>query len=138
MTYDQKLNIILTGLLSRQPKRLTDKFDDKRLTFEFLCNALFKNEGVSKWEMEFLKNRLLSDNYIEFIEVGDVQMPDLTQEGIKFIQQGGYEEQNQISKIEKEIKIETLKKLRRGKIAFVLSVISIAIAFLSLIISFIK
>ena len=138
MTHDQKLNMILHVLLSRQPKRFSDKVDDKRLTFEFLCNALFKNEGVLEWEMDFLKSRLFSDNYIRFIEVDNVQLPDLTQEGIKFIQQGGYEEQNQTLKIDKEIKIETLKELRRGKIALVLSVISITIAFLSLIIAFIK
>ena len=89
MTHDRKLNQILHALLSRQPKRFADKSDDKRLTFEFLCNALFEGENMLKWEMEFLKSRLLSDNYIRFIEFEDMQLPDLTQESIKFIQKCG-------------------------------------------------
>lgn len=105
MTHDQKLNRILHALLSRQPKRLADKTDDKRLTFEFLCDALFQGEDVVGWEIEFLKDRLLTDSYIEFIEFDDAKLPDLTQEGVKFIQQGGYVEQNQILKLEKEMKL---------------------------------
>ena len=113
MTHDRKLNSILHVLLSRQPKRFADKTDDKRLTFEFICDALFKGEDVLGWEVEFLKSRLLSDNYIRFVEFDGVQLPDLTQDGIKFIQKGGYVEQSQTLKTDKEIKNETLKELRR-------------------------
>jgi hypothetical protein len=138
MTHEQKLNMILSGLLSRQPKRLEDKTDDKRLTFDFLCNILFENEEMLGWEIEFLQNRLLSDNYIKFIEIDNVQLPDITQEGIKFIQHGGYEEQYRTLQIDKEIKKETLKELHRNKLALVLSVISIMIAFVSLLATFLK
>jgi len=138
MTHDQKLNQILHALLSRQPKRFADKTDDKRLTFEFICNALFKGEDVLEWEVEFLKSRLLSDNYIKIIEVEDAQLPDLTQEGIQFIQHGGYVEQNRVLKTDKKIKDETLKELHRGKMTLILSVISIIIAFFSFLVAFLK
>jgi hypothetical protein len=138
MTHEQKLNKILNGLLSRLSKRLSDKTDDKRLTFEFLCNVLFPYEDIQKWEMEHLKNRLIYDGYITFIDVSGIQLPDITQKGIKFMQKGGYEESAKMHNIEKEIKKETLKEIQRGKISIIISIISLIIAIVSCLRSFLK
>jgi hypothetical protein len=138
MTHDQKLNHILNGLLSRKLKRLAENTDDRRLTFDFLCDILLKNENVDVGEKKFIKNRLIFDEYMTFINIDEVEIPDITQAGIKFMQQGGYVRQKELLNIDYEIKQETLKGLRRGKIAFIFSIISLTIAFLSLLVAFLK
>jgi hypothetical protein len=96
------------------------KTDDNRLTFDFLCGALLKDENVDKGEKEFIKNRLMFDEYIEFINIDGVELPDITPKGTEFIQKGGYVKQSELVNLDNEIKEETLKDLRRGKIALIL------------------
>ena len=89
MTHDEKLDRILNALMSRISTRIKNNGeDDKRLTMDFICNALFQKEGHENWETEFLERRLLSDGLIQYIEVEDVMLPELTDLGIKYIQNG--------------------------------------------------
>jgi hypothetical protein len=138
MTHYQKLDCILNGLLSRTLKRLAENTDDKRLTFDFLCNVLLKDENVETGEKEFIKNRLLFDEYITFITIDEIELPDITQAGIQFLQQGGYVKQKEFLTLDHDIKQESLKELKRSKPALILSIISLTIAFLSFLVSLLK
>ena len=87
MTHDEKLDKILYGLLSRISTKIRNNGeDDQRLTMDFICKALFK-EGVHEdWENEFLQRRLLSDGLIEFKRKEDLDLPEIIDLGIKYIQ----------------------------------------------------
>lgn len=134
MTHDQKLNYILNVLLSRLPKRLENGVDDKRLTFEFLCNALFKDENMPNWEVMFLRNTLQNDGYMEFLSYDGVELPIITHNGIKFIQNGGYEKEKENKKAQEELINTTIKNNKRSLWALVISVISLGITIFSIFI----
>jgi len=58
-THDEKLDKILYGLLSRIFTKIRNNGeDDKRLTMDLICKALFKGGGHENWETEFLQRRL--------------------------------------------------------------------------------
>ncbi len=135
MTHDAKLDAILNGLLSRVPVRIkNDKKDDTRLTMDFICNALFQKEGHENWETEFLERRLLSDGFIQFIEVDGVTLPEITELGIKYIQNGGYKRERSNRSIDEELKKENLKNAKRSWVALTISIISLAIAVANILI----
>ena len=60
--------------------------DDQRLTMDFICKALFKEGEHEDWENEFLQRRLLSDGLIEFKRKEDLDLPEIIDLGIKYIQ----------------------------------------------------
>ena len=137
MTYDAKLDAILNGLLSRVPIRINnDKKDDTRLTMDFICNTLFQKEGHENWETEFLERRLLSDGFIQFIEVDSVTLPEITDLGIRYIQNGGYKRERSNRSIDEELKKENLKNAKRSWIALTISIISLAIAMAKILIDY--
>ena len=87
MTHDEKLDKILYGLLSRISTKIRNNGeDDQRLTMDFICKALFKEGGHEDWENEFLQRRLLSDGLIEFKRKEDLDLPEIIDLGIKYIQ----------------------------------------------------
>ncbi len=129
MTHNEKLDAILLGLLSRVRTRIEKKgIDDERLTLDFICKALFENKGHEDWETEFLKRRLLSDGMIEFNLYENRELPDITDLGIKFIQDGGYKNEGFNKNLERELRLENLKSAKRSKIALVVSVISVLLS----------
>ena len=137
MTYDAKLDANLNGLLSRVPIRINnDKKDDTRLTMDFICNTLFQKEGHENWETEFLERRLLSDGFIQFIEVDSVTLPEITDLGIRYIQNGGYKRERSNRSIDEELKKENLKNAKRSWIALTISIISLAIAMAKILIDY--
>ena len=87
MTHDVKLDKILYGLLSRISTKIRNNGeDDQRLTMNFICKALFKEGEHEDWENEFLQRRLLSDGLIEFKRKEDLDLPEIIDLGIKYIQ----------------------------------------------------
>ena len=87
MTHDEKLDKILYGLLSRISTKIRNNGeDDQRLTMDFICKALFKEGEHEDWENEFLQRRLLSDGLIEFKRKKDLDLPEIIDLGIKYIQ----------------------------------------------------
>lgn len=125
MTHDEKLDAILHGLLSRVRTRIENNgIDDERLTMQFICNALFKKKGHELWETEFLERRLLSDGFIDLKN----ELPEITDLGIKFIQNGGYKNERFDKNIEKELRIQNLKNAKRSTIAIVISIISLLLS----------
>lgn len=87
MTHDEKLDKILYGLLSRISTKIRNNGeDDQRLTMDFICKALFKAGEHEDWENEFLQRRLLSDGLIEFKRKEDLDLPEIIDLGIKYIQ----------------------------------------------------
>ena len=86
-THDEKLDKILYGLLSRISTKIRNNGeDDQRLTMDFICKALFKEGEHEDWENEFLQRRLLSDGLIEFKRKEDLDLPEIIDLGIKYIQ----------------------------------------------------
>lgn len=135
MTHDAKLDAILNGLLSRVPVRIkNDKKDDIRLTMDFICNALFQKEGHENWETEFLERRLLSDGFIQFVEVDATMLPEITDLGIRYIQNGGYKREHSDRSIDEELKKENLKNAKRSWVALTISIISLVIAVANILI----
>lgn len=106
MTHARKLNKILNALLYIHKKQLEEQSLDKRLTFSFICNTV--TETTDEWEIEFLKQRLLSDGYMKMKDFEDGETPVITSTGICFIQNGAYEQENR--KIDGKIKEEILHK----------------------------
>ena len=87
MTHDEKLDKILYGLLSRISTKIRNNGeDDQRLTMDLICNALFIEGEHEDWENEFLQRRLLSDGLIEFKRKEDLDLPEIIDLGIKYIQ----------------------------------------------------
>ena len=139
MTHDEKLDKILYGLLSRISTRIRNNGeDDQRLTMDFICKALFKEGEHEDWETEFLQRRLLSDGLIEFKRKEDLDLPEITDLGIKYIQNGGYTREHSNKKIEEELKIQTLKNAKKSWIAIVISVISLIPTAINIWITYIK
>ena len=61
-TRTAKLDNLLYGLLHIDTTILADKPVNKKITIEFLCNALHLD--CEKWEMLSLKNELITEGHI--------------------------------------------------------------------------
>ena len=134
MTQRQKLDVILTGLMSRLPMRYEHGADYKILTFEFLCSVLFKDDKAELWEMEYLKDFLINDGYIKMIDVNGTSIPDLTHKGKKFILDGGYVKEHNSKNLQEELIKTTINSNNRSKWALLASIASFVVAFAALII----
>lgn len=130
MTHNQKLDKILMGLLSRMPNRLINGSDDKRLTFDFLCNALFEEEH-EVWETKFLEKRLIEDGYVSFVKYDSLKLPDITSRGISFIQNGGYQKEQKNKYVEEELKVQSLKNAKLSWISLVIAALALICTILS-------
>jgi len=137
MTHYEKLDMLLNALLSRVTYRNTHGSDYNVLTFEFLCSKLFKDEDVNAWEVKYLQDRLIGDEYVEMIKKDNVLIPNITQKGIKFMQDGGYVKEQERVKMQDEQVRTTIENNNRGKLALVLSFISMLIALAALVLSII-
>ena len=121
MTHPEKLNAILYILLNEVRNLQTNP----KLTFEFICtNAC---EVTEDWEINFLRGTLVSDEYISNNDI-IYELPKITPKGIKFIQIGGYKNEDEIRNLEKKIKIETLKSLKRSKLSLRFAIIAVIIS----------
>jgi hypothetical protein len=89
--------------------------DDQRLTFNFLCYHLLKDEEVEDWEKEFLKKQLISDGFISFELFDGIELPNITQKGINFMQKGGYRGNEKKEKLFEEVQTSTIKSNNRSK-----------------------
>ena len=121
MTNAEKLNAILYALLNE----VRNEKPNPKLTFEFICLTLC--EVKENWEINFLRNTLIEDEYISMSSMLNV-LPKITHKGIKFIQQGGYKKENENRDLDNKIKVETLKNLNRSKTALIISAISVIIS----------
>lgn len=135
MTHYEKLDMLLNGLLSRVIHRNTHGGDYSILTFEFLCSNLFEDEDITAWEVRFLQDRLVGDGYVEMLEEDNVLIPNITQKGIKFIQNGGYGKEMERIKMQDEMTRTTIESNNRSKRALTLSYISMFISFAALVLS---
>lgn len=139
MTNDEKLDTILNALMSRIPVRIQNNGeDDERLTMDFLCAALFQIKEHEDWETKFLERRLLSDGLIDFKKKESLDLPEITDLGIKFTQNGGYRREHSNMKIEEELKIQTLKNAKKSWIAIVFSAISLLLTAINVWITYFK
>ena len=134
MTHYEKLDMLLNGLLSRVIHRNTHGSDNSILTFEFLCSKLFKDEDVKAWEVKYLQDRLIGDEYVEMIEKDNMLIPNITQKGIKFIQDGGYKKEQERKNMQDELVKTSIESNKRSKWAFVVSIASFLVALAALII----
>jgi len=136
MTHYQKLDMILNVLLSRVPFRNTNTDYESNLTMEFLCTRLFANENLTDWEIKFLQDRLIDDKYIEMITVDNVLIPNITQKGIKFIQNGGYKKERERMEMQDEMVLTTIESNKRSKSAIIISILSLVLSAAAIIIGF--
>lgn len=118
------------GLNTRVIARMSNNTDDKRLTFDYLCDVLLKDEGVEDWEKQFLQNRLVSDGYLSFDNFDGVILPNITQKGIEFLQKGGYKKILEREKLNEEVQISTIKSNNRSKWALIIAAISLILTIL--------
>ena len=121
MTHPEKLNAILYLLLNEVRNSKTNP----KLTFEFICTNVC--EVKEDWEINFLRDTLVSDEYISINPI-IYELPKITPKGIKFIQIGGYKNEDVIRDLEKKIKIETLKSLKRSKLSLRFAIIAVIIS----------
>ena len=125
MTHSEKLNRLLHVLLWTHRKVLTNQPVSTNITFTWLCKTVA--EVTEEWEIEFIKQRLLTDGYIKMGDFGDGEPPVLTPTGIKFIQSGGYTREAKERELEQQIKEQTLKSLKRSNTALKISILAIVI-----------
>ena len=133
MTYEQKLDTLLRGLLSRVPQRFMNGSDNKILSFDYLCSILLKDEDMPSWEVEFLNRALIEDGYIEMVDADGVLIPNITHKGIKFIQDGGYSKADLRQKQQDELVRSTIKSNNRSMLALIVSIVATIIALASFI-----
>lgn len=133
MTYEQKLDTLLRGLLSRVPQRFINGSDNKILSFDYLCSILLKDEDMPSWEVEFLNRTLIEDGYIEMVDADGVLIPNITHKGIKFIQDGGYSKADLRQKQQDELVRSTIKSNNRSMLALIVSIVATIIALASFI-----
>lgn len=133
MTYEQKLDTLLRGLLSRVPQRFINGSDNKILSFDYLCSILLKDEDMPSWEVEFLNRALIEDGYIEMVDADGVLIPNITHKGIKFIQDGGYSKVDLRQKQQDELVRSTIKSNNRSMLALIVSIVATIIALASFI-----
>lgn len=137
MTHNQKLDMLLYSLLSRVPQRNASENDFCVLTFDFLCSALFKDEAMAPWEVKFLQDRLIGDKYVDMISVNNVQIPNITQKGIKFIQDGGYQKERERLDLQDENVRTAIESNKRSKSALVVSLISLGLSLIAIVVQII-
>ena len=138
MTHYEKLDMLLNALLSRVIHRNTHGSDYSILTFEFLCSNLFKDEDVKAWEVKYLQDRLIGDEYVEMIEEDNVLIPNITQKGIKFIQDGGYKNEQERKNKQDELVKTSIESNKRSKLAIWIASFSLVVAILALVFQIIK
>lgn len=125
MTHPEKLNSLLYVLHWTHRKVLTNQPVSKKITFDWLCRTVA--EVTEDWEVEYIKQRLLTDGYIKMGDFGDEEPPILTPAGIKYIQAGGYVQEAKDRDLDKITKLENLKNLKRSKTALWISILAFII-----------
>lgn len=133
MTHNEKLDVILNGLLSCVPMRYTAGKDNNILTFDYLCSILLKEEDVPLWEVKFLQRTLIEDGFIEMVDAEGVMIPNITHKGIRYIQDGGYSKEDRRKKEQEELVKSTIKSNNRSMLALIVSIIATIIAFASFV-----
>ncbi len=115
------------GLMSRVKHQMSGNSENPKLTFDFLCDVLLKDEGIEDWEKQFLQNRLMSDGFLSFDIVKGISIPNITQKGIEFVQKGGYRKLQEKEKLFEEVQISTIKSNNRSKWALIVAILSLII-----------
>ena len=123
MTHNEKLDVILNGLLSRVPMRYKTGKDYNILTFDYLCSILLKEEDAPSWEVKYLQRTLIEG----------VMIPNITLKGIRYIQDGGYSKEDIRKKEQEELVKSTIKSNNRSMLALIVSIIATIIALASFI-----
>jgi hypothetical protein len=138
MTHEQKLDTLLSGLLSRIPTRTDNESNNDILTFDLLCSILLNEEEVPSWEVNFLQQTLIEDGNVSMVDAKGKMTPNITHKGIKFIQDGGYVKER-IRKDEQDKLVKSsIESNLRSKWAMLISIISVLIALVSIIIQIAK
>ena len=99
---------------------------------------MFKDENVTAWEVKYLQDRLIGDEYVEMIEVDNVLIPNITPKGIKFIQDGGYKKEQERKNMQDELVKTSIESNKRSKLAIWIASISLVVAILALVFQIIK
>jgi hypothetical protein len=133
MAMTQKLQTLLfVGLY--HTKKGFDAYPHKEwMSFSYVCD---KNLEVKEdWEIKNLLDKLTHDGYIETKMIDDVLHYKVNQVGHDFITKGGYNREYQEHEIDWNIKVETLKKFKYDKKAYIISILSMVISLLTLLYS---
>lgn len=120
MTHQEKLDVILRFLAAKQSPVINEDYKDK-LTFPIICRASL--EVTEPWEVKFLHNILVNDGYITADEI-----PEITHNGTKFMQVGGYKAQHRNLQLDIQIKEKMLQKFQHDKWIFIATLIGVAIS----------
>ncbi len=92
---------------------------------------------MAPWEVKFLQDRLIGDKYVEMISVNNVQIPNITQKGIKFIQDGGYQKERERLDLQDESVRTAIESNKRSKSALVVSLISLGLSLIAIVVQII-
>ena len=103
------------------------------MSFRYVCDRIL--EVKEDWEVKNLLDKLTSDGYIDTKMIDEVLHYKVNQIGHDFITKGGYDREYQEHKIDWDIKVETLKKFKYDKKAYIISILSMVISLLTLLYS---
>jgi predicted transcriptional regulator len=70
------------------------------------------------------------------ITVDNVLIPNITQKGIKFIQNGGYKKERERMEMQDEMVLTTIESNKRSKSAIIISILSLVLSAAAIIIGF--
>ena len=134
MTRTEKLDKILLFLIAVDVKELKKEPVNKKITMEFINEALSELELVD-WEMDSLKDELLNEELI----IENNRGLRITQKGKTFItRQQGFRKIEKITTQEDTIREKTIEKFRYDKFSFWFSILAIIISLLSLLWTILK
>ena len=129
MTNNELLDAILNTYLYGISVKETNPALYKRMTFESVAKAQAdgKNFKLENWHLEFLKNKLLDEGFIELLKCGNPNQYNLTTNGINFINSGGYSKAAIKRQRDEQIQEQTLDSLKRSKDSLYISIFAIII-----------
>ena len=128
MTRTHKLDQILNGLLAIDVKRLNEETISKKITIEWLNDALDLECEV--WEMKSLRNELIDKGLIDEIN----EELHITEQGKNYqTREKGFKQLDKVSNQEDMIRDLTIRKFKYDRIAFLLSIVAIIVSIIGIV-----
>jgi hypothetical protein len=126
---DQLLNRILYAFLDAKRK-------ESPRSFRQVVHAL--DSTIENWQVNFLMEQLEGDGYLRDLEIHGGGGPhELTNEGRKFIQSGGYRAAREREQRTDRIQIETLKSFKWSRAAIIISLIALLVSIFAIVLDLI-
>ena len=125
MTNNQLLDTILKLYLMARQWELSKNPLHQKITFAKVVKS--QESTIEEWQIQFLKEQLFADKFLQNAKYGDEEPYTLTDTGVKAAQTGWYVPHSEKGGQERTIRTETIKDFSRSKRALNISIIAIIV-----------